>query len=87
MRRSFVQQQIWPTAGADDLAELALIDLSLQPRSGFKGRGTPEWLASAGAHPAGAEPRLASKRRDAGCPARPARSAAARAPIGHAAAS
>jgi sarcosine oxidase subunit gamma len=48
LRRSFVQQ---PTSGASDTAalmELALVDLCLVPRSGFKGRGTPEWLEAQG---------------------------------------
>ena len=46
LRRSFVQA---PTPAADaSPADLALVDLCLLPRSGFKGRGTPEWLASQG---------------------------------------
>ena len=46
LRRSFVQA---PTPAADaSPADLALVDLCLLPRSGFKGRGTPEWLESQG---------------------------------------
>ena len=30
------------------MAGLALVDLSLRPRTGFKGRGTPEWLGEQG---------------------------------------
>jgi sarcosine oxidase subunit gamma len=48
LRRSFVQAATAPSATPADLHELALIDLSLLPRSGFKGRGTPEWLEGQG---------------------------------------
>jgi sarcosine oxidase subunit gamma len=44
LRRSFVHAP--PPDGAASPADLALVDLCLQPRSGFKGRGTPEWLES-----------------------------------------
>ena len=39
LRRSFLHRAAPVAAG-----EIVLADLSLQPRSGFKGRGTPEWL-------------------------------------------
>ena len=46
LRRSFVQA---PTPAADaSPADLALFDLCLLPRSGFKGRSTPEWLTAQG---------------------------------------
>ena len=48
VRRSFVQEPIRATATTADLAALALADLSLHPRAGFKGHGTPEWLAGQG---------------------------------------
>ena len=37
-----------PEAERSALIRLALADLSLQPRTGFKGAGTPEWLAHQG---------------------------------------
>jgi sarcosine oxidase, subunit gamma len=37
-----------PAAERAALASLALVDLSPLPRVGFKGRGTPEWLAGEG---------------------------------------
>src|SRR5262245_51119002 len=43
LRRSFLHRVAPALAG-----EIVLADLSLQPRSGFKGRGTPEWLESEG---------------------------------------
>lgn len=48
LRRSFVQLETASSATVADLHELALVDLSLLPRSGFKGRGTPEWLEGQG---------------------------------------
>src|SRR5262245_56371630 len=43
LRRSFLHRAAPTMAG-----EIVLADLSLQPRSGFKGRGTPEWLEAEG---------------------------------------
>jgi sarcosine oxidase, subunit gamma len=48
LRRSFIQAATSPSLDPAVLPELALIDLSLRPRSGFKGRGTPEWLEAQG---------------------------------------
>ena len=48
LRRSFIQAATSPSLDLAVLPELALIDLSLRPRSGFKGRGTPEWLEAQG---------------------------------------
>ncbi len=47
-RRSFVHAPAPDGADRAALAELALVDLCLVPRSGFKGRGTPEWLEAQG---------------------------------------
>ena len=46
LRRSFVHAA--PPDRAASPADLALVDLCLRPRSGFKGRGTPEWLEPQG---------------------------------------
>ncbi|MFL5337291.1 MAG: sarcosine oxidase [Geminicoccaceae bacterium] len=48
LRRSFLQTAPPADGDASALAELALVDLSLRPRTGFKGRGTPEWLGGQG---------------------------------------
>jgi sarcosine oxidase, subunit gamma len=48
LRRSFLQARPPADGDASALAELALVDLSLRPRTGFKGRGTPEWLGEQG---------------------------------------
>lgn len=48
-RRSFLQHPVAAeAANPAGLASLALVDLCLVPRSGFKGRGTPEWLQAQG---------------------------------------
>jgi sarcosine oxidase, subunit gamma len=51
-----------PAAERAALASLALIDLSPLPRVGFKGRGTPEWLAGEGVRLP--EPNLALRQND-----------------------
>ena len=48
LRRSFLQQSAAASTTRADLAGLALLDLSLLPHTGFKGRGTPEWLEDQG---------------------------------------
>jgi sarcosine oxidase, subunit gamma len=50
LRRSFVQRATHAAATPADLAQLAVVDLSLHPRAGYKGRGTPEWLEGQGLH-------------------------------------
>jgi sarcosine oxidase subunit gamma len=51
-----------PAAERAALASLALVDLSPLPRVGFKGRGTPEWLAGEGVRLP--EPNLALRQED-----------------------
>ena len=48
LRRSFVHAAVSAAIDPQALCELALIDLSLHPRMGIKGRGTPEWLTTRG---------------------------------------
>lgn len=49
MRRSFLARKLAQAPSAP--AALGLFDLSLLPRTGFKGRGAPEWLAANGLTP------------------------------------
>ena len=51
-----------PAAEQAALASLALVDVSPLPRVGFKGRGTPEWLAGEGVRLP--EPNLALRQED-----------------------
>jgi len=46
MRRSLLARKL--VAVAETPAALSLADLSLLPRTGFKGRGAPDWLAAIG---------------------------------------
>ena len=69
LRRSFLQTAPPVDGDASALAEMALVDLSLRPRTGFKGGGTPEWLAAQGLILP--EPNLAARQADEH-PGRPA---------------
>lgn len=64
LRRSFVQRPVVAAGAVDPAisATLALVDLCLVPRSGFKGRGAPEWLQAQGLTLA--EPNRASRQAD-----------------------
>jgi sarcosine oxidase subunit gamma len=67
VKRSFLARKLGGVATAP--AALSLADLSLLPRSGFKGRGAPDWLAANGVASPPA-PNLATRQADGALVAR-----------------